>query len=224
MISVIVPAMNEAALIQETLRSIPSGDREVLVVDGGSVDGTPEIAAPFARVLRSPGGRARQMNAGAAEARGNTLLFLHADTRLPPDGLEQVRAAVAREAVWGGFRQRYNTPGLRSRLAATLSNVRLRLTGTVYGDQALFVRRDAFKRVGGFPDLPLMEDVVLSRRLKRIAPPAILRGPVVTSARRPEELGYLRYWLRCQKTKILFATGWNPEAIQDGYEKTRPPG
>ncbi len=219
MISVIVPALNEASVIAETLGSIPPGDREVLVVDGGSVDGTPGIAAPFARVLNSPPGRARQMNAGAAEARGEVLLFLHADTRLPPDGLEQIRAAVAAGAFWGGLRQRYDAPGLRPRRAATFSNFRLRLARTVYGDQALFVRKDTFQEAGGFPDISLMEDAVLSRRLNSIAPPAILRGLVVTSARQQQESGYLRYWLRCQKTKLLFAMGRSPEVVHDGYEK-----
>lgn len=219
MISVIVPALNEASVIAETLGSIPPGEREVLMVDGGSTDGTPDLAAPLARVLQAPRGRARQMNAGAAEARGEVLLFLHADTRLPPDGLEQIRAAVAAGALWGGFRQRYNVPGLRPKVAATLSNFRLRVARTVYGDQALFVRKDAFAKAGGFPDIPLMEDAVLSRRLKRLAPPAILRGPVVTSARRQREMGYLRYWLRCQRTKLLLAMSRSPERAHHAYEK-----
>lgn len=223
MISVIIPALDEAGEIAETLRSIPPGEREVLVVDGGSTDGTPALAAVLARVLRSPPGRGRQMNAGAAEARGDPLLFLHADTRLPPDGLEQVRAAVAQGALWGGFRQRYDAPGLRPRLAAALSNFRLRATRTVYGDQALFVRKDAFEKAGGFPRTPLMEDAVLSQRLRRLAPPAILRGPVVTSARRQEDLGYLDYWLRCQKIKLQFALGRSPGTLHDAYEKTHTP-
>lgn len=200
-VSVVVPALNEAAGIGATLRPLAPWRRlghEVIVVDGGSADGTPALAAPLAdRVLAAPRGRARQMNAGAAAATGDVLLFLHADTRLPDGALDAVRAAVERGARWGRFDVRIAGRSRWLAVVAALMNLRSRLTGIATGDQAIFVVRAAFDAVGGFPDQPLMEDVELSRRLRRRAGrPACLRAKVVTSGRRWDERGVWRtIWL-----------------------------
>ena len=197
-LSVIVPALEEVGRIGETLRPLQGWRHrgaEVIVVDGGSGDGTPEAARPWAdRVRTAPRGRARQMNAGAAAARGLHLLFLHADTRPPPDADAVIGTALARRS-WGRFDIRLSgadrLPLLR--VVQALMNHRSRLTGIATGDQALFVRRAAFHRAGGFPDQPLMEDIALSRRLKRCCgPPACPGGPAITSSRRWEERGVLR--------------------------------
>ncbi|MGZ8259010.1 MAG: TIGR04283 family arsenosugar biosynthesis glycosyltransferase [Caldimonas sp.] len=195
-LSVIVPVFDEAAGIAALLESLAPLRRqgeEVIVVDGGSSDATASLARPLAdAVIDAPRGRARQMNAGAARARGDVLLFLHADTRLPPDGAGAVLDAVGRGASWGRFDVRIAGRSPTLRLVAALMNARSRLTGIATGDQAMFVRRDVFDRVGGFPDQPLMEDIELSRRLCGRARPACLRERVVTSGRRWESRGVWR--------------------------------
>ena len=200
-LSVVVPALNEAAGIAATLRALEpwrAAGHEVIVVDGGSGDATPALAAPLAdRVLAAPRGRARQMNTGAAAATGDVLLFLHADTRLPERALDAVLTALARGAQWGRFDVRIAGRSRWLAVVAALMNLRSRLTGIATGDQAIFVSRAAFDAVGGFPDQPLMEDVELSRRLvRRVGRPACLRAKVVTSGRRWDERGVWRtIWL-----------------------------
>jgi rSAM/selenodomain-associated transferase 2 len=186
--AVVVPALDEAAGIESTLGALaPLRARgvEIVVVDGGSRDGTPALAAPLAdRVVTGERGRARQMNAGAAATRAEVLLFLHADTRLPADADRHVLDAVRRGALWGRFDVRIDGRSRWLPVVAALMNLRSRLTGIATGDQAIFVTREAFERVGGFPDQPLMEDVEISRRLRRLGRPACLRAQVVTSGRR----------------------------------------
>jgi rSAM/selenodomain-associated transferase 2 len=195
-LAVVVPTLDEAAGIESTLGALaPLRARgvEVIGADGGSCDGTPALAAPQAdRVLTSERGRARQMNAGAAATRAEVLLFLHADTRLPSDADHRVLEAVQRGAPWGRFDVRIEGRSRWLPVVAALMNVRSRLSGIATGDQAIFVTRAAFDRVGGFPDQPLMEDVELSRRLRRLARPACLRDRVVTSGRRWDTHGAWR--------------------------------
>jgi rSAM/selenodomain-associated transferase 2 len=195
-LSVVVPTLDEAGAIEATLGALaPLRARgvEIVVVDGGSRDGTPIFAAPLAdRVLTSERGRARQMNAGAAATRTEVLLFLHADTRLPADADRRVHDAVQRGALWGRFDVRIDGRSHWLPVVAWLMNVRSRLTGIATGDQAIFVTREAFDRVGGFPDQPLMEDVEISRRLRRLARPDCLRDRVVTSGRRWDTHGAWR--------------------------------
>jgi rSAM/selenodomain-associated transferase 2 len=200
-LSIVVPALNEATGIVATLQSLAAlraGGHEVIVADGGSDDATATLAAAHAdRVFVAPRGRARQMNAGAAQARGEVLLFLHADTLLPDAAAKAVLGAVAAGAAWGRFDVAIAGRSRWLRLVATLMNLRSRLTGIATGDQAVFVRRDVFDAVGGFADQPLMEDIELSRRLRRLAgPPACLRARVRTSGRRWEQHGVWRtVWL-----------------------------
>lgn len=167
-VSIVVPALNEAAGIAVTLGALApwrAAGHEVIVVDGGSTDATARLATAWAdRVLAAPRGRARQMNAGAAAACHGVLLFLHADTRLPPGALDAIERALQRGAAWGRFDVRIDGRSRGLAVVAALMNLRSRATGIATGDQAIFVRRDAFDAVGGFPDQPLMEDVELSRR------------------------------------------------------------
>ncbi len=204
-LTIIIPVLDEAATLPAQLvRLAPLRSRgaDVIVVDGGSRDGTPGIAAGAGvRQLTSPRGRAVQMNAGAAVAAPGTWLFLHSDTALPPDADRLVDSALARGRVWGRFDVRIDGRPAMLRIVAAMMNRRSALTGIATGDQAIFVTSDVFERVGGYPEQPLMEDVELSRRLRRLSRPARIRVPVVTSGRRWESRGVWRtialmWWLR----------------------------
>lgn len=189
-LSVIIPALDEATSIAFRLRELTEmpGIAEIIVADGGSTDGTPVMAQSFigVRVLVAPKGRARQMNAGAASAEGDVLLFLHADVGLPPDAAQLVEDALLdRAVVAGAFRTRTfaDRPSILAPLLR-LADLRSRYSSLPYGDQALFVRREAFVRVGGFPDQPLMEDVEMGRRLRRIGRIRTVPRTVRVSGRR----------------------------------------
>ena len=195
-LSVVMPVLNEADGIEATLASLaPLRQRgvELILVDGGSTDATVARAQPWVdAALGTPRGRARQMNAGAAAARGGVLLFLHADTQLPPEADRLVLEAIAAGAQWGRFDVLITGRARMLRLVAAMMNLRSRLTGIATGDQALFVCREVFDTLGGYPDQPLMEDIELSRRLLRLAQPACLRERVATSGRRWETRGVWR--------------------------------
>ena len=192
-ISIVMPVLNEAAGIVPTLAALaPLRARgvEVIVVDGGSSDDTVALATPWADcVLVFPGGRARQMNAGAARATGEVLLFLHADTQLAAGADELVVEALRGNAAWGRCDVRIDGAPWMLRVVATLMNLRSRWSGIATGDQAIFMRRALFDAVGGFPDQPLMEDVEISRRLRAVSRPVCLRAKVRTSGRRWESRG-----------------------------------
>ncbi|CAM3438420.1 TIGR04283 family arsenosugar biosynthesis glycosyltransferase [Halomonas lysinitropha] len=196
-LSIIIPTLNEAGTIETLLSELRScqaggaaGQVEVMVVDGGSRDDTVARAVPLAAkvIVREPG-RSRQMNAGAREARGPFLLFLHADTRLPKGADRLVERALSGAHSWGRFDVRLEGRHLILPVVAAAMNLRSRLTGIATGDQALFMTRDAFDAVDGFPDQPLMEDIEISRRLKRLSPPACLRDRVISSGRRWDQNG-----------------------------------
>lgn len=200
-VSIIIPVLNEASRIGGTLAALMPlrlrGGHEVIVVDGGSDDGTAELAKNGSdRVIHSEPGRASQMNAGAAEASGHILVFLHADTRLPQDALDQLTAFSRSHWDWGRFDVRLSGNRPLFRLIGFMINLRSRLTGICTGDQAQFVRRALFEKLGGFPKIPLMEDVALSKRLKRHSRPCCIRSPVTTDSRRWEKHGPWRtIWL-----------------------------
>jgi rSAM/selenodomain-associated transferase 2 len=218
-LSIVVPALDEAAGIRETLQALaPLRERghQVIVVDGGSTDGTPALAAPFAdRVLGAPRGRARQMNAGAAAALGEALVFLHADTRLPPHSDRLVETALG-ERSWGRFDVRIDG-GIALAAIAFLMNWRSRLTGIATGDQAIFASREAFESIGGFPDLPLMEDIELSVRLKRLSRPACIRERALTSGRRWQRHGVLRTVLLMWWLRLAYFFGARPDELARRY-------
>ena len=196
-LSIVVPTLNEAERIVgclQALRALRKRGAELIVVDGGSTDGTTVLAKPGAdRVLVGPRGRAKQMNLGASVATGDVLLFLHADTLLPADGAAALDAALADAQVsWGRFDVQIDGASPLLKLVAALMNLRSRSSGIATGDQAIFVRRDVFQRIGGFPEQPLMEDIELSKRLRKLSRPACLRQRVTTSGRRWEQHGVLR--------------------------------
>jgi rSAM/selenodomain-associated transferase 2 len=225
-ISIIIPALNEAAGIGATLAALQplrSRGHDVIVVDGGSEDGTPELARPLAdRVIAAPRGRASQMNAGAAEARGDVVLFLHADTVLPADADRTVLEGLATtRLLWGRFDVRIAGRHPLLPAVAWLVNFRSRLTGIATGDQAIFAWREAFLRAGGFPPIPLMEDVALARALGGLSQPLCLAERVTTSGRRWESRGVLRtialmWWLR-----LRYLLGASPERLAQRYDAPR---
>ena len=213
-LSVVVPTLNEARAIRaalEALAPLRARGHEVIVVDGGSTDGTAEAAAGLCdRILAAPRGRASQMNSGARAATGDVLLFLHADTRLPPGA----DALVLSSARWGRFDVQIAGRHPLLKLVAWSMNLRSRLTGIATGDQAIFVRRDAFP---GFPEIALMEDVALSKLLKRHSAPACLSEKVVTSGRRWESRGVLRTIVLMWQLRFLYFIGVPPDALARKY-------
>lgn len=222
-LSIVIPTLNEAEQIAATLAAAAAPGVEILVVDGGSADATVDLArAAGATVLTAGRGRARQMNAGAAAADGDALLFLHADTRLPAGFDAAVAAALADPAVVGGrfdVRLEPSTPWLD--LVAALINRRSRWSRIGTGDQALFVRRAVFEAMGGFPDLPLMEDLAFSIALKRRGGIACLRQTVATSSRRWLRDGPLRTVLLMWWLRFLFWCGVPAERLKRRYADTR---
>ena len=226
-LSIISPALDEAERIGVALaglQALRKRGAEVIVVDGGSTDATPVLAAPLAdRVIAAARGRARQMNAGAAQAKGEVLLFLHADTTLPDDADRHVLDSLRQgkhgqgERVWGRFDVRINGRARTLRMVAALMNLRSRFSGIATGDQALFMTRAAFESVGGFPDQPLMEDIELSRRLLTLSRPACLPGPAITSGRRWESRGVWRTIYLMWRLRWLYARGETPARLAEWY-------
>jgi rSAM/selenodomain-associated transferase 2 len=222
-LSIIVPALNESpglAAVLQRLAPLRARGAEVIVVDGGSSDGTAQIALPLADlVITAARGRAAQINAGAAQARGDSLLFLHADTRLPEDADRLIEQALAGGNAWGRFDVRIEGRHPLLRVVAAMMNRRSRWTGIVTGDQAMFMRRSAFAAAGGFPLLPLMEDIALSKQLKKISPPACIAARAVTSGRRWESHGVWRtivlmWWLR-----LCYWLGADPARLARLYRR-----
>lgn len=221
-LSIVIPVLNEAARLPELLAALqPLRARgvELIVADGGSGDCSRELAAPFVdRVLDAPRGRARQMNAGADVARGEVLLFLHADTTLPPDADALVLQAVQVGAAWGRFDVRIDGRSRWLPIVGALMNRRSRWTGIATGDQAMFVRRAVFEQVGRFPDQPLMEDIELSKRLLAAGHrPACLRERVTTSGRRWDERGPLRTIVLMWQLRWRYWRGASAQAIWEAY-------
>jgi rSAM/selenodomain-associated transferase 2 len=216
-LSIVIPALNEAPAIGATLASLAplrARGHEVVVADGGSEDATREVAASLAdRVVLAPRGRARQLNAGAAAASGQALLFLHADTRLPPDADTLVSAALARSA-WGRFDVTIEGRSPLLAMVGFFMNWRSRLTGIATGDQAIFVRRAAF---AGFPEIALMEDVAFSKAMKRRSAPACLRAKAVTSGRRWEQHGVLPTVLLMWRLRLAYFLGAAPDELARRY-------
>ena len=217
-LSIVVPALDEAGSIAAVVTEARAHADEVVVVDGGSRDATRELAIRAgATVIGAPRGRATQMNAGAAQARGDLLLFLHADCRLPPDAGDAVRAEFSAGRRWGRFDVRLDAPGAALALVGTMMNLRSRLTGIATGDQAIFVCRSLWDASGGFAPIPLMEDVELSARLRRVAPPACLRQRVTVSARRWLHRGVVRTVLEMWACRAAYALGASPAWLHRLY-------
>jgi rSAM/selenodomain-associated transferase 2 len=222
-VSVIVPTLNEATCLGATLRSLrPQGPHEVIVVDGGSTDATCRLAAAADRLLHGPPGRAAQMNLGAAHATGDVLLFLHADCTLEEGALAAAEYALGRPRVAAGcFRMRVADPAPVYRMIDACATARVRLTGLVYGDQGLFVGRGRFGRLGGFPPLGLMEDVFLSRALRRQGRVVVAPRRIYVSPRRWRRGGVLRQTLRNWALTALAAGGVHPDRLAAFYPAVR---
>lgn len=219
-LSIVIPTLDEAEAIVATLSSLQAlraEGHEVIIVDAGSTDATVALAQALAdRVLIGAPGRARQMNAGAAVARGDVLLFLHADTRLPEDAATAIEAAVL-SRIWGRFDVDITGRSRMLRVVAAFMNLRSRLTGIATGDQAIFVSEGAFAAVGGYPEQPLMEDIELSRRLKKLGAPACLRERVTTSGRRWETHGVWRTMLLMWRLRFDYWRGVPAARLAERY-------
>ncbi|MGE3977609.1 MAG: TIGR04283 family arsenosugar biosynthesis glycosyltransferase [Nitrospira sp.] len=228
-ISVIIPTLNEEKTIRQTLSYLPMAEiLDAIIVDGGSTDQTISIAEVFcaeasnARIVTAPAGRARQMNEGAKAGRGDILLFLHADTRLPAEATLMIEEALTDPAVVGGrFDVTFDSRSAVGTMISTLMNRRSRLSGIATGDQALFVRRHVFEQLGGFADIPLMEDIEFSRRLKRTGQMVALHQKVTTSFRRWEQQGPLRTILLMWALRFMYWVGVSPHRLKNFYTAIR---
>jgi rSAM/selenodomain-associated transferase 2 len=225
-ISVIVPALNEAHGIVDMLRTLQDlrlRGHEIIVVDGGSTDGTATLCGPLAdRVVVAATGRASQMQAGAAQARGAVFWFLHADTRAPADADRAIAAALAPgDRSWGRFDVGFPEADMLLNVVARFMNLRSRLTGIATGDQGIFVTRELFERVNGYPQLPLMEDIALSRLLKRHSRALCLRDRVITSARRWRAHGTLRTIVAMWSLRLGYFLGVSPARLARFYRPNR---
>ena len=223
-ISIIIPTLNEAQNITATLKRVLSlpGFYEVIVVDGGSQDKTAELALAYSRVIRATGGRAGQMNAGAAAAGGEVLLFLHADTVLPETALKAVEQALSDNSVIGGrFRVRLDCSAWPYRVVGSCINWRDRILKGFSGDQAIFIRSGVFQKLGGYAEIPLMEDLELGRRMLRVGRVVQLPEYVMTSARRWQKNGLLRTIVLMWALRLLFNLGCPPRKLVRFYGNVR---
>jgi rSAM/selenodomain-associated transferase 2 len=225
-LTIVLPVLNEAAIIVGALQALAplrARGAEIIVADGGSTDGTPNLTTPFAdRVIAVPRGRGAPLNAGAALGTGDALLFLHADTSLPDNADRLIAAALAHRA-WGRFDLRIAGRHPFLAVVARMINWRSRITGIATGDQAIFVTREAFAAVGGFPDLPLMEDIAISQRLKRLCRPFCIAMPAVTSGRRWEQKGVIRTILLMWRLRLAYYLGVEPARLARWYGRVTSP-
>jgi rSAM/selenodomain-associated transferase 2 len=222
-LSIIIPVFNEASTIVaalEALAPLRARGAEIVVVDGGSADETITLASPLAdHVVSSVRGRAIQMNAGAAVAKGDVLLFLHADTRLPPDADRLIAEGLAQSSrAWGRFDVTIEGKHRLFPFIAASMNTRSRLTGIATGDQAMFMTREAFNAAGGFPEIALMEDITLAGNLRRVSPPLCLRARVTTSGRRWQQRGVVRTILLMWRLRLAYFFGADPVTLAARYD------
>jgi rSAM/selenodomain-associated transferase 2 len=224
--SIIMPVLNEAATLEDQLAYLTKlcapYDCELLIVDGGSSDETVGIAQRYGHVISSPRGRATQMNAGAASARGDILLFLHADTRLPDEAFTAIERAFASPKVVGGaFQICFNCDKWPYRLVAFTTNLRSRTRTIFTGDQAYFIRTASFRAIGGYPNQPLMEDLEIIKQLRKIGKVVLLPDYVTTSSRRHEKFGLFRTVLLMWYMRTLYKFGISPAQLQRMYLDVR---
>jgi rSAM/selenodomain-associated transferase 2 len=222
-LSIIIPTLNEGHSIARTLESLQplrARGHEIIVVDGGSEDATVSLCRPLAdRLIHAQRGRARQMNAGAVTARGDIFVFLHADTRLPNSADRMIVKVLSKNACqWGRFDVRLSGRNVLFKIISALMNVRSRVTGIATGDQTIFVRRNAFERIGRFPDIPLMEDVAISKALRRVSRPGCIRRKSTTSSRRWKQCGIGRTIIKMWVLRLRYALGADPADLARAYD------
>ena len=223
-LSIVIPTLNEAATIKETLlplQSLRRSGHQLLLADGGSEDATLSLSQPLVdHIVSSAPGRARQMNAGARVANGDILLFLHADTRLPEEAVEQLQHSWQQQRHWGRFDVRLSGHAWLLRVVERLMNWRSCLSGVATGDQAIFVERQLFEGCGGYAEIALMEDIELSKRLRRYARPVCLHTPVLTSSRRWEHYGIVRTILLMWRLRLAYFFGADPAYLARRYRQS----
>ncbi len=221
--SIIIPTLNEAESIQTCLQALQPlrTHCEIIIADGGSTDNTQSLAMPLAdKVIPSPQGRARQMNIGAEQASGDILVFLHADTYLPDNALILIQQQLAASnKQWGRFDIQLNSPHLLLKIVAQLMNWRSRLTGIATGDQVIFVKRACFFDIDRYPNIALMEDIALSKRLKKISPPLCLKAKVTSSARRWLHNGIVKTILLMWLLRLRYYLGADPLELAQLYRE-----
>ncbi|MEM7364934.1 MAG: TIGR04283 family arsenosugar biosynthesis glycosyltransferase [Pseudomonadota bacterium] len=225
--SVVIPVLNEAGLVEDAIRHVRSQDGlverelEIIVVDGGSSDGTAQRAANADRVLVSDPGRAIQMNLGARHARGDVVLFLHADTQLPDAAVAGIRTWFRRGGVWGGFHVAVHGQSPWLKVVSRGINLRARVSGILTGDQAIYTTRKVLEEEGYFAEIPLMEDIELSRRFRKRCWPFLIHQPVRTSGRRWDQGGVFRTVGFMWYLRICYALGRDPAELASLYRPVR---
>jgi len=224
MVSIILPVYNEEKKLIEHTKWLKDCFRqaELIFVDGGSIDRSIEIARQYGRVLQSGKGRAIQMNFGAKQAKNDILLFLHADNIVSPESLENIEKEIQQDGVMGGcLTQRIDKKGLIFRLIEMQGNIRARMTRVFYGDQGIFVRKDIFFHLGGFPDVSIFEDVLFSRKLRREGKTVVLLDKIMASPRRWEKRGIIKTMIMFSTLLAMFKMGFPLERIKALYEDLR---
>lgn len=226
-ISIVIPTYNESKTIETTLKrlyEILLPEDEVIVVDGLSEDNTTEIVRTFpgVKLITAKRGRAAQMNAGARKASNKYILFLHADNLISASCVNMLRDEIkSNRSVWGWFPIKLNSSKLAFRILEIGANLRLKLTGTPLGDHGIFVRKDAFEKVGGFPEIPIMEDLGLVKKVKDVSQGVEIKSPIQTSVRRFEESGILKTFLTMWILRILYYSGMSSEKLAKFYKHVR---
>lgn len=223
MVSVIIPVYNEESAIREILTTLPLGSSlEAIVVDGGSTDRTKEIAGQFpVRIIEAAKNRAIQMNQGAKQARGDIFLFLHSDCLLQDESIKSIENYLSNGYIGGCLTQRINSDRFIFRLIENSGNIRARLSRIFYGDQGIFVRKDVFFEIGGFPEVPIMEDVLFSKKLRETGKTIVLSDKILVSRRRWDKRGILKTTLLYNTIIILFKLGYPLEKIKLLYDDLR---
>lgn len=223
MLSVIIPVYNEESAIRETLTTLPLGSNlETIVVDGGSTDRTREIAGQFpVRIIEAAKNRAIQMNQGAKQARGEIFLFLHSDCLLQDESVKSIENYLSNGYIGGCLTQRINSDRFIFRLIESSGNIRARLSRIFYGDQGIFVRKDVFFEIGGFPEAPIMEDVLFSKKLREMGKTIVLPDKILVSGRRWDKRGILKTTLLYNTIIILFKLGYPLEKVKLLYDDLR---